>query len=109
MDSAVLFFVDYLGDKATPAEVSRWLTRKHHTIITQLRRMERKGLVTLIKGIIKKNVISINLTDKGREALRYSGIRKSLHNIFSSLSKDGRKQLRINLMKLREAGTKEMG
>ncbi|MFC1866292.1 MarR family winged helix-turn-helix transcriptional regulator [Chloroflexota bacterium] len=109
MDSAVLFFIDFLGEKATPAEISRWLFRKHHTITGQLSRMEKKGLVTLTKGIIGKNIITICLTDKGREALRHSSDRQSHHRIFSSLNSDERKQLFSTLMKLRKAAIDVLG
>jgi DNA-binding MarR family transcriptional regulator len=109
MDSAVLVFIDYLGDNATPAEVSRWLFREHHTIIGQLRRMEKKGLITETKGILQKNIITLNLTEKGIEAIKQSGIRQSLHNIFSSVTIDERKQFWSVLMKLRKAALKDMG
>lgn len=101
MDAAVLFFIVYLGDKATPAEISRWLFRKHHTISGQLSRMEKKGLVTLTKGILGKNIITVSLTDKGRGALKQAGARQTHHNIFSSLDSKERKQLWSILMKLR--------
>jgi len=109
MDSAVLVCIDYLGDKATPAKVSRLLFREHHTIAGQLTRMENKGLITETKGIIQKNIITLGLTDKGRKALKQSISRQSLHNIFSSLTTDERKQLWSILMKLRKAAIKEMG
>lgn len=109
MDAAVLFFVDYLGEKATPAEISRWLFRKHHTISGQLDRMEVKGLVTLTKGILGKNIITIRLTEKGKKALKQSSARRTHREIFSSLSNDESMQLWTILMKLRKAAFKSMG
>jgi DNA-binding MarR family transcriptional regulator len=109
MDAAVLFFIGYLGDKATTAEIARWLFRKHHTISGQLDRMEGKGLVTLTKGILGKNIITIGLTEKGRKALNQSSARQTHQDVFSSLSIDERKQLWLTLMKLRKAAFKSMG
>jgi DNA-binding MarR family transcriptional regulator len=108
MDAGLLFFIDYLGDKATPAELSRWVLRKHHTVVAQLNRMEKKGLITSTKGIIQKNVITVNLTEKGREALENSKNVQSLTNIFSVISEEESKQLLSILGKIREAAVKEI-
>jgi DNA-binding MarR family transcriptional regulator len=100
MDGAVLFFIKYLGDKATPAEISRWLYRRHHTILGQLSRLERKGMITAKKGLVQKNVISLRFTEKGREALKVLQQREALNYIFSPLTDEERKQLWRILEKL---------
>ncbi len=43
--AAALQAIQAIGDKATPAEVSRWLCREPHTISSLLGRMEEKGLI----------------------------------------------------------------
>ncbi|UCG55225.1 MAG: MarR family transcriptional regulator [Dehalococcoidia bacterium] len=103
MDGAVLFFIDYLGDKATPAEISRWLFRRHHTILAQLSRLERKGLITAKKGVIKKNVISLGFTEKGKEALKVLQRKKALSYVFSSITNNERKQFWAILKKLQDS------
>ena len=69
--------------------------------------MERKGLVTATKGIIRKDMISLRLTDKGREAFKNSRGRQSIHNIFAPLSMENRKQLWSILLILWESAVKE--
>jgi len=103
MDGAVLIFIDFLGDKATPAEISRWLFRRHHTILAQLNRLERKGLITANKGLLKKNVISLGFTPKGREALRVLQQREALSFVFSSITDNERRQLWAILKKLQDS------
>jgi len=109
MDSAALLLIDGLGEKATPAELARWLWKEHHTVIGQLQRMEKKGFVILTKGLIQKNIISIELTDAGNDALKESLKMQSIHNMFSPLTIDERKQLWSILLKLKISALKELG
>jgi DNA-binding MarR family transcriptional regulator len=109
MDAAVMFFINYLGERATPAEISRWLFRRHHTILGQLTRMERKGLVTTTKGKLQKNVISVRFTEKGKEVFKKASANHSHHIIFASLNKEDRMHLWTILGKLQYAGLKELG
>jgi len=44
--SAVLFYIRAIGDKATPAEISRGLFRESNSISEILGRMEKQGLLT---------------------------------------------------------------
>ncbi|UCE98381.1 MAG: MarR family transcriptional regulator [Dehalococcoidia bacterium] len=103
MDGAVLLFIDFLGYKATPAEISRWLFRRHHTILAQLNRLERKGLITAKKGLLQKNVISLGFTQKGREALKVLQQREALNHVFSAITDSDRKQLWAILKKLQDS------
>jgi DNA-binding MarR family transcriptional regulator len=109
MDGAVLFFINFLGEKATPAEISRWLVRKHHTILGQLNRLEKKGLITSTKGKIQKNVISLEFTEKGREAFKNLEIREAVRYVFSPLTINERKQLWALLKKLQNRAAKYIG
>ena len=100
--SAVLFVIQAIGGKATPGEIARWLLREPHSISELLSRMEKDGLVRKIKGLDKKNVVRIVLTEKGRKAYDKSVVRESIHEIMSSLSEEERQQLRSCLQKLRD-------
>ena len=51
MEAAALFIIQAIGDKATPAEISRWIFREHHTVTALLSRMEKKGLITKVKDL----------------------------------------------------------
>jgi len=44
-----LFIIHATGDKATPAEVSWWLSQKFHSVFELLRRMEETALVKKVK------------------------------------------------------------
>jgi len=109
MQAAVLFIVQAIGDKATPAEISRWMFRQHHSVSGLLNRMEKAGLVKKTKDLDRKNLVRVTLTEKGQQAYRDSLKRESLHNIMPSLSKEKRQQLKSYLKELRDTALKEVG
>ncbi len=67
--ASVLIVLEELDNKATPAEVSKWVFREPHSVSDFLKRMERDGLIKRIKDLKRKNMIRIEITDKGREAV----------------------------------------
>ena len=105
----VLFTIQALGEAATPAEISRWMLRRHHTILGILERMERNGLVRKSKDLVRKNLIRITLTEKGQQAYYQSTKLESIHNIILSLSQEQCRQLIPCLEALRDAALKELG
>jgi DNA-binding MarR family transcriptional regulator len=107
-EAAVLFIVQAIGDKATPAEITRWILRKPHTVTELLKRMEQKGLVTRSRDLERKNMARVAVTEKGRQAYQKSTERKSIHKLMSSLSQDERMHLRPSLVKLRGKALKEL-
>ena len=107
--AAVLFSIRAIGDKATPAEISRWLIREPHSVSELLTKMEKRGLVTKVKDLDRKNLVRVMLTDKGREAYHQSTKRESVHEILSCLSKEERQQLWSGLKALRDKAMKEIG
>ena len=99
--AAVCFYVQTIGSKATPSELSRWMLREPHTISGILDRMERKGMVRKIKDL-GRNQTRVVLTKKGQEALSQFATEKDILNvIMSSLSKEEYQQLWALLEKLR--------
>ncbi len=102
MECAALFIIDTLGDKAIPAEISRWMFREHHTVSALLNRMEKKGLITKAKDPRRKNIWRVSLTQKGREAHDKAGKKESIKAVTSVLSKEERKRLASYLKKLRD-------
>jgi len=107
--AAVLFSIQSIGDKATPAEISRWVFREPHSICEMLSRMEEKGLVRKVKDLGRKNLVRIMLTKKGHEVYRKSTRREFICKIMSSLSEKERQQLRSCLQTLRNKALKELG
>lgn len=105
----VLTAMDVMGQRATPAEISRWLLREHHSILGILSRMVKKGLIEKNKGVTQKNVIVVTLTEKGRIAYHTSTKRKSIHQVMSHLSDSEKQELSLILRKLRRTTLNMLG
>ncbi len=99
--AAALNIIKLLGTRATPAEISRCLIRRPHTVSELLSKMERRGLLKKDKDLRYKNRIRVVLTEKGQEAYSQLIKRESLHSIMSSLTKEQHQQLRQCLEILR--------
>lgn len=108
IETSVLFVTNMIGDKATPADISRWMFREHHTVTSLLGRMEKKGLIKTTKDLERKNMMRVSMTDKGKQVYRISRRVKVLHRIHSGLSKQQRQQLISNLNILRTQALKEL-
>jgi len=111
MWAAVLYIVqviEYVGLQATPSEISRWLFRRPHGVSTLLRRMEKEGLVKLVKDLGRKNLVRAAITEKGYEAYRDSIKRDSIHLIMSALCEEERQQLKLWLIKLRDTACENL-
>jgi len=108
VQAAALFIIQAIGDRATPAEITRWLLREPHTITELLNRMENEGLVTKTKDLERKNLVRVSITDKGHQAYQQSTKRKSIHKVMSSLSEEERQQLRSYLERLRNKALGEL-
>jgi len=109
MHAAALLVIKGIGDKTTPAQISRWMVRKPHSISGLLSRMEKAGLIRKTKDLHKKNLVRVSLTEKGEAAYKLAMKRKMIQKIMSSLSAEQRKQLNSALEILRTKGLKEMG
>lgn len=108
-EAAILFLAWFLGNRATPSELSRWVLRKHHTILGILSRMEKKGLIKKVKGLSGKNRVEVTLTEKGEQAFNRSLDIDCIHRIMSSLSGEERRQLALYLETLRDMALGELG
>ncbi len=109
MQAEVLFAIKAIGDKATPAEIARWLFRRPHSVSGILDRMDKAGLVRKSKDLDRKNLVRISLTEKGEKAFTQALKRASIHKIISALNDDQKKQLQSLLDILRSKGLKELG
>ncbi len=109
MQATIMFIVRSIGEKATPAEISRWLFLKPHSISGLLTRMERDGLITKVKDLDRKNQVRIVLTDKANRLYRKSVSSRSFRRIMSCLPDSEARQLEVTLQKLRDRALKELG
>jgi DNA-binding MarR family transcriptional regulator len=109
IQAAVLFNLQAIGDAATPAELSRRLVREPHTISGLLSRMEKQGLIRKAKDLPRKNMVRIEMTDKGKEIYDKSTQRLAMHEIMSILPENEKKELWTYLEKLRTRALKTLG
>ena len=109
IQAAVLFTIQDIGPKATPAEISRRLVREPHSISGLLKRMERQGLIKRIKDLPKRNMVRISLTAKGKELYQYSTRRQSMHDIMAVIADDERGLLWDYLLRLRDKALRLAG
>jgi len=107
--SSVLFVINAIGARATPAEISRCISREPHSVSGLLSRMEKEGLVERFKDLDRKNMIRIAMTEKGKKAYQQTIKRDSIHKVMSCLSPEERRQLRANLEKLWNKALEELG
>ena len=109
IEAAVLVIVRATGRKATPAEISRWLFRQPHGISMLIDRLQKEGLVRKVKDLGKKNLVRVELTEKGQQAYDHAAKRIVIDRIMSSLSEEERHQLSSYLEKLRGKALEELG
>ena len=106
MEAGALIIIQTIGNKTTPAEISRWIFREHHTVTALLGRMEKKGLITKTKDSGRKNMWRVSLTKKGRSAYRQALKNEAIRVSLSSLSENEHQQLELYLRKVRDQALK---
>jgi DNA-binding MarR family transcriptional regulator len=110
VQAATLWVIRAIDGPATPAEISRWLFREPNTVFVLLKHLEKKGLVTRVKDLERKNMVRIEITRKGVEISRKAMARKaSFCDIFSGLSQEEHAALRTSLWKLRDRALVSLG
>lgn len=107
-ESQVLFTINDLGGRTTPAAISRRVYREHNTVTALLGRMEKKGLISKVRDQERKNIWRIDMTEKGKGVLRQSAKMESIHMVISILSDDELKQLETYLRKIRDNALKQL-
>lgn len=98
-----------MADKVTPAELSRQMFRESQSVSELLHRMGRDGLIAKIKDLERKNMVRVELTNKGRERFDTAMNAESIARIMSHLSSEQREQLITCLTIIREAALDELG
>ena len=107
--ASALFIIDSIGNEATPAEISRWILRRPHSVSGLLDRMEKDGLIKKTKNLHKKNLVRVTITPKGRQAYNISLKRKTINQVLTALTDDERKELYSFLDRLRNKSLKVAG
>ncbi len=105
----LLFIIELIGPKATPAKIARYVLREPHSISEIIDRMEKQGLIKKVKDMDRKNQVRIEVTKKGRDQYQRSFIPKNIPDIMSVLTAEERGHLTESLLKLRRAAIKRVG
>jgi DNA-binding MarR family transcriptional regulator len=105
----LLFVVQALGPKATPAAISRHIIRQPHTVSALVDRMAKRGLVKKVKDLDRKNLVRVVMTEKGKKTYELSTKRGPIHRIMSSMDPQEKENFRATLEKLMSTARKEIG
>jgi DNA-binding MarR family transcriptional regulator len=108
IQAAVLYWVKTSKEPPTPADLSRLLFRRPHTVSDLLNRMEKQGLVRRKRDAKRKNVSRILLTDKGEEAFKRQREVGAVARILSELTPEESEILLAALDKLRQKAIEEL-
>lgn len=106
---SLLFTVQALGNKATPASLSRHILRQPHTVSALVDRMARRGLVKKVKDLDRKNLVRVVLTEKGQKTYELSTKRGPIHRIMSELSAKEKQEFKDYLVRLLAKARREIG
>jgi DNA-binding MarR family transcriptional regulator len=107
--SGILDAVSRLGEKATPIAISKESSRERHSVSEQLSRMESGGLIRKVKDLHRKNLIRIELTEKGLKSFQRVNEQKSMKYIMTALTWEEQKELWALLAKVRERAIEYLG
>ena len=105
----LMFVVQAMGNKATPAALSRHILRQPHTVSALVDRMARRGLVKKVKDLERKNLVRVVMTEKGQKTYDLSTKRGPIHRIMNTLTDEEKKQFKDYLEKLMVKARKEIG
>ena len=105
----LLFVVQALGNKTTPAALARHIIRQPHTVSALVDRMARRGLVKKVKDLDRKNLVRVVMTEKGKKTYDLSTKRGPIHRIFNTMDAKEKKAFRGHLEKLLATARKEIG
>jgi len=96
----VLAAINDMGSAATLSELAKHVEREPNVMSKTTVVLENDGLIKRIKKTHKSNILTLELTEKGRSLLKVSRQSKSVEGIFSSLSETDRRQLKSMLNKV---------
>jgi len=105
----VVRILNQTGVPATPSEISRWVFREPHTISALLKRMEKQGLVKLVRKRRGKRQVLAELTEKGEDLYRRQvQERQVIPEILEVLSPGERQHFRAFLERLRQRSLEKL-
>ena len=108
-EAVVLLTILRLKRPATPVAISEQLFWAPHTVSELLKVMEKKGTVRKVRDLERKNLVRVEITEKGLDAYLKSAQRKSTRRVMSVLTKEEQIQLWTLLAKVRDKGIEQLG
>lgn len=108
IEARVLVVLNQVDNNTTPADLSRRVAREHITVMSLLRRMQKKQLVTMVKDP-QKNTWQVSMTREGEVACEQALKLDSIRSAMSSLSETERHQLEQYLEKLYVDALRQLG
>jgi len=108
MQASILFICQAIGSDATAAEISRWTFRRPHAVSTLLDRMEKKKLIKRTPDARRRNVMRVERTPKGYEALREAASEGCINRVASALNEEEQKLLKSYLLRIRDVACENL-
>jgi len=96
----VLAAINDMGSATTLSELAKHVEREPNVMSKTTVVLENDGLIKRIKKTHKSNILTLELTEKGRSLIKVSRQSESVEGIFSSLSETERRQLKSILNKV---------
>ncbi|UCG54658.1 MAG: winged helix DNA-binding protein [Dehalococcoidia bacterium] len=97
-----------LGEKATVKHISQQLFFEYHSVRELIVRLDKEGLLRKTKDPRIKNLVRIEVTDKGEALYRKSMNKPTIKQIMSALNEDEQLQLWFLLSKIRDRCVKKL-
>lgn len=91
------------GLAVSPANISKRLLRASSSTAELIDRMAKKGLVAKKRDTLKKNAVTVEITDLGKQLYEKTRDVEYFADVFAELSSDEREVLRLHLSKLLKA------
>ncbi len=109
VQNKVLVILELFDHNPTIGEIAHILLREHASVVNLTNKMEAKGLLRKYRDTVKKSIVRLDITPKGREAYKKIVKRESLVNILSSMSPEEYRLIKPFLNRIYEKALGEAG
>jgi len=107
VQNKILVILRLCDHEPTIGEISRILLREHASVVNLTRKMEINGLLRKFRDPVKKNIVRLAITEKGKQAYVKIAKRESLIKILSLMSPEEYQQIKLFLNRIYEKALEE--
>ncbi|MFC1954453.1 MarR family winged helix-turn-helix transcriptional regulator [Chloroflexota bacterium] len=107
-NTGILHTIIRLNDQVTLGRIAQETFLEPHTVSSAISRMSVGGLVNKVNDLERKNMVRIEITEKGYEVYRNSARRKAINDIMSTLTQKEKPKLWSLLVKIRSKAMKQL-